>query len=207
MATSLLADFLLQPAAAWINRGIDQSAEATAMCGRLDGASLAVNFTALPLPLRVLIEIWDGQIEVEHDPNAEADVEISGSAIELGRLMAIGDEASIRDGSVQITGDAELADQFRLLLRLARPDFEHEIAGIVGAETASRFAATARNFQQRTTNVSNDAVDRISAWLRNDDQLPSATQIETFFNGVDTFGNDVARLEARLASIRQSRTS
>jgi len=115
-------DMLLRPMAAVINRGIDDNDRAQDLCDALDGRALRI--VARPLPEPVVIAAADGLVEISCDGQHDVDVEITGTLLELNRLMFIDNRAPIREGRVEITGDVEIADRFRELLLCARPDLE-----------------------------------------------------------------------------------
>ena len=53
-------------------------------------------------------------------------------------------EALLQRGAVAISGDAELAQQFRELLGLLRPDPEEDLAGLLGDVPAHQLARLVR---------------------------------------------------------------
>ena len=83
----MLFESLLSPVASAINRGIDDNDEAQNLCDALEGRSLRI--AAKPLPFSVLISATDGMVELSSDTQQPADAEITGTLIELNRLMFI----------------------------------------------------------------------------------------------------------------------
>ena len=56
----------------------------------------------------------------------------------VGRLAGDSPDAVVQRGDVVISGDTQLAEQFRELGRLLRPDPEEELALLVGDAAAHR---------------------------------------------------------------------
>lgn len=202
----MLFDLLLNPIASIINRGIDDSDQAQNLCDALDGRSLRIK--AKPLPDPILISAVDGLVEVSSDSQQPADAEITGTLIELNRLMFIDNRAPLREGHVEITGDVDIADRFRELLLCARPDLEEELADWFGASMASRFTNLVRDTRDRMTDVAEDLTERTADYLHeNTQQLPVPHEIDTHFATVDEFVNSVERVEARIDRLTEKQST
>jgi len=202
----LLFDMLLSAAASIVNRGIDDDDEAQNLSDALDGRSLRI--TARPVPQPVLIAITDGLFELSTDTQRAADAEIAGTLIELNRLMFIDNQAPIREGHVQVTGDVDIADQFRELLLCARPDLEEKLAEWFGKSAATRVASVVRDTRDWATGVAEDATDRAADFLHEDSvQLPTHREINAHFDAVDDLVNAVERVEARLSRLAETPTT
>jgi ubiquinone biosynthesis protein UbiJ len=157
---------------------------------RSDGASLflARRGAAAPLP----------------DANP-ADAHIAGTPLALAQLASDAPEAVIRRGDVRITGDAELAQKFRALALLLRPDVEEELARLIGdtpAHQLFRFARGAVGWGRRAADTTARNVAEYLAHERGD--LVPRAEAEVFLEGVDRLREDVDRLEARLERLERS---
>ena len=76
------------------------------------------------------------------DAERGVDAEISGSLMNLAALAGPHPEEIIRRGDVTIRGDAEIAQKFRELAMLLKPDVEEELSKLIGdtpAHQALRF--------------------------------------------------------------------
>jgi ubiquinone biosynthesis protein UbiJ len=202
----LLFDLLLNPIASIINRGIDGNDQAQNLCDALDGRSLRI--AAKPWPDQILISAVDGLVDISSDDQQQADAEISGTLIELNRLMFIDNRAPLREGHVEITGDVDIADRFRELLLCARPDLEEELADWFGASMAARFTNFVRDTRDRMADVAEDLTERAADHLHeNTQQLPVPAEINTHFGSVDEFVNSVERLEARIERLLEKQSA
>ena len=95
--------------------------------------------------------IADAALELLREPragrrcagDAPADATIIGAPLSLLALAGAMPQAVIRRGDVQISGDAELAQQFRELGAAARPDLEEQLARVIGRSGAHLAACAA----------------------------------------------------------------
>jgi len=201
----LFFESLLSPVASAINHGIDDNDEAQALCDALEGRSLRI--AAKPLPISILISAADGMVDLSSDTQQPADAEITGTLIELNRLMFIDNQAPIREGHVEVTGDIEIADRFRDLLLCARPDMEEKLADWFGESMAAQFANVARDTRDWVADVTEDLTERMSDYLHEDsEQLPEQKEINEHFNDVDKLVNDIERLEARTRRLAEKQS-
>ncbi len=193
----MLINSLLSPVASIINLGIDANPEAQDLCDALDGRSLRLVIKPLPDP--ILIASSDGALEASTDAEQQADAEITGTLIELNRLMFIDSQAPLREGHVEITGDIEIADRFRELLLCARPDLEEKLADWFGTSMATQLSSFVRETQEWVTDITEDLNDHVTDYLHDKTgRFPTHQEVGKQFAAVDEFVNAVERLEARI---------
>jgi ubiquinone biosynthesis protein UbiJ len=121
-------------------------------------------------------------------------------------MALIGDtpEEVLQRGDVQIRGDAELAQKFRELALLLRPDIEEELSQLIGdvpAHQIGRFARAAFGWSQKaaTTTVRN-----VAEYFAHERQhLVPRAEGDQLLKGVDALREDVDRLEARIDVIAE----
>ena len=187
-----------------LNRGLPRSPRARALCAELAGRSLAVEIRDIAR-LRVASNGQTLSVRRDDEP---AEVTVSGGPIGLAALALEPPEAAPGPRGVRIEGDALLADEFRELARLLRPDLEEELSLIVGdvpAHQLGRLAGLALAFGRRAlaTTVRNAA--EYFAHERAD--LVSRNEGEQFLRGVDTVREDLERLAVRLELLAARRGS
>lgn len=192
---------MFEPLAALLNRGISASTDATRRCRALEGRSFRIELDGLGLGLTLV-----SQGDAVALSDAEADARLSGSPGALARLAATGDEALLRSRAVRISGDPLVARDFRDLIAIAAPDFEEELARLVGDVAARQVG----NFVRGVSGWGRDAADRLSRtvaeYLQEESRdLPARSEVEAFLDGVDETAAAVARAEARLRRLEQAR--
>lgn len=192
---------VLRPLAHILNRNIQATTPARELCAELAETVVAIRVrdTALAAYFIVLDETLDLVTETDREP----DVVITGSLVTLARMAGQSGEAAIRDGSLDLTGDAETAHQFQRLLAFARPDIEEELSSIVGDVAAHRLGEIARGIGRWGREARATMGANIREYLQEESRdVPSRYEIEKFAASVGTLRDDVDRLEARLNRLR-----
>jgi ubiquinone biosynthesis protein UbiJ len=187
---------LLRPVARILNRNIQETTPARELCRKLDGKTVAVRVKDTALAM--YFEVRDEVVLLATDSLAEPDVIITGSLLTLAGMARSSDERALRDGSLDLTGDAYTAQAFQDLLALAKPDIEEELSTIVGDVTAHRVGELARGLSNWAKQARSTMGANIREYLQEESRdLPSRYEVEKFASAVDSLRDDVARLEAR----------
>jgi len=187
----------LRPAAKILNRNIQESTPARELCAKLAGTVVAVRVSDTALAAYFIVD--DEAIDVVAATAQDPDVLITGSLITLASLAGQSGTTAIRDGSLDISGDAELAGQFQQLLSFARPDIEEELSGIVGDAAAHRLGEIARGFGRWGREARSTMGANIREYLQEESRdAPSRYEVEKFNTDVSKLRDDVDRIEARL---------
>jgi ubiquinone biosynthesis protein UbiJ len=201
----------LASAEAVLNRCIDGSAQAAALARRLQGTSLQIDIGGIT---RIRAAAHQGRLALhagEDDvvTGAVADATISGSPPALLRLLKVGASAgpgrpAAAGSPAQIRGDAEIANLYRELFLLARPDPEEELSRCIGdfaARQLFRFAESALTLARRARSA---AGANIAEYLQEEGRdLVNKTELEEFLRGVDDLRETADRIEARLGRLER----
>ncbi len=191
---------VLSPVANLLNRNISASTPARELCAKLTGTIVAVRVRDTALAAYFVVA--DDAVDVVATTSAEPDVVISGSVITLARMAGQSGEDAIRDGSLDLTGDAELASQFQQLMAYAKPDVGEELSGLVGDAAAHRLGELALGVRSWSRDARTTMGDNIREYLQEESRdAPSRYEVERLGNDVSTLRDDVDRLEARLSRL------
>ena len=115
-------------------------------------------------------------------------------------------ETAVRDGSLDLTGDAETAREFQQLLAFAKPDVEEELSGIVGDVAAHRLGEIARGVGRWGRDARSTMGANIREYLQEESRdAPSRYEVDAFSKNVGTLRDDVDRVEARLNRLLKDR--
>jgi ubiquinone biosynthesis protein UbiJ len=189
----------LTPLESVLNRNIAASSAARKLCRQLDGKTLAMHLTGVPLSI---LFRSDGERMALDTVKGEANATLSGSPLSFMRLAGPSPESALRSGAVHIEGDAEVAQAFSELLKHARPDLEEELSRVIGDVAAHRIGNMARSALAFGRRASDTFTRNVAEYLQEEGRdLPTRTEADEFIAGVDSIRDDVDRLEARLAQL------
>lgn len=181
-----------------LNRNLPRSPRARELCESLVGKRVRVEARGLGWVL--VIESLNTSVKLTKGDAGEppADAEISGSLLNLAALAGTHPEEVIQRGEVTIRGDAEIAQKFRELAMLLKPDVEEELSRLIGdtpAHQALRLVKLATGFGRRAAQTS---VRNVAEYLAHErgDLVPRA-EAEDFYRGVERLREDLDRVEAR----------
>src|SRR4051794_23869375 len=179
-----------------LNRGLPRSPRAQQLCAELAGRRVAVVVAgrywlleSIGLSLRLTPAAADVQ----------ADAVVRGGPLSLLALSGSQPEAVLQRGDVRIDGDAELAQKFRGLLGLLRPDLEDELSLVVGDVPAHQIGRFARAAFAWTRKAAETTVRNAAEYLGHErrDLVPRG-EADQYLQGVDKLREDVDRLAARI---------
>jgi len=188
-----------------LNRNLPRSPRAGELCAALAGKRVRIEARGLGWVL--IAEALNTSIRLTKDDagGQPPDAEISGSLLNLAALAGSHPEEVIQRGDVTIRGDAEIAQKFRELAMLLRPDVEEELSRLIGdtpAHQALRLVRMATGFGKRAAQT---GVRNVAEYLAHEtgDLVPRA-EAEDFYRGVERLREDLDRLEARAGLIEQA---
>jgi len=189
----------LASAEAVLNRSIAASSQTAALARRLEGTSFLIESGAM----RVRAGIFAGRLALQAGDDSPADAHIAGSVPALLQMLKAGGPGQA-GSSVQIRGDAEIANRYRELLAAARPDFEEELSRWVGDMPARRLSQIARSVRSWARRARRTAGENIAEYLQEEGRdLVSKPELDEFLRGVDDMREAVDRIEARLKLAEQ----
>lgn len=183
-----------------LNRNVAESRQALALARQLDGRVLGLTVEGTPFALYFVAD--GGRLRLAPKSDRPADATLSGTPIALLALAGPRAEGAVRGGGVRIEGDAEVAQKFRDLLANAKPDFEEELARVIGDIAARRVANVARDVFDWGRKAAGSFTASVVEYLQEEGRdLPTRVEVEEFLEGVDRLRDDAERLEARLARL------
>jgi ubiquinone biosynthesis accessory factor UbiJ len=195
---------VLRPVTNVLNRNIRATTPARELCARLAGTVVAVRVRSTALAAWFVV--GEDALELTTDCDVEPDVVISGSLLTLARMAGESGTSALRDGSLELTGDPHLADDFQKLLAYARPDIEEELSSVVGDAVAHRLGDFARGVGSWSRDARSTMGANIREYLQEESQdVPSRYEVDRFADKVNTLRDDVERLEARISHLQGER--
>jgi ubiquinone biosynthesis protein UbiJ len=187
-----------------LNRGLPRSPRAQQLCAELAGRRIAIESPAVA---RLLVESTGNSLRVTRG-SLPADAEVIGGPLSLLALSGGAADEPFPRGGVEVRGDAELAQKFRELARLLRPDPEEELSILIGDVAAHRIGRAARGALDWTRNAAATLLQNVGEYFSHErGDLVSREEGEQFLRGVDALREDADRLDARLELLRQRLSS
>jgi ubiquinone biosynthesis protein UbiJ len=185
-----------------VNRGLPRSPRAQQLLAQLEGRSLAIEVGELA---RIHVASNGATLQITTGDTA-ADATLAGGPLSLLALAGAAPESVVQRGAVTICGDAQLAQQFRELARLLRPDLEEDLSYVLGDVPAHQLGRLARLGAGWTRKAATTTLSNLAEYLGHERQdLVPRNEGEQFLRGVDGVREDVERLEARLEIIARRR--
>ena len=195
---------LFQPLTVLVNRQISVTTPAREICENIAGSVVAVQVKDSPLAL--YFHIHADRLSLSGRYEQDPDVLISGSLLSLGKLATPDAADAIRDGSVELHGDARVAQEFQRLLQYGKPDLEEELSTIIGDTAARNVGELTRKVLAWGDDVRKTMRQNVSEYLQEESRaVPSRVEAEQFRDDVNTLRDDVDRLEARLRTLEGGR--
>jgi len=195
---------LLRPVTGIINRQIAATTPARELARELDDKVLAVRVADTAIAAYLLVD--DGELLLSTEATDDPDVVISGSLFSLARVAGPAGESLMREGVVDVVGDAIVAQQFRRLLRYGRPDIEEGLSNVIGDVAAHGIGEVARGVGRWRRQAAATMEQNVGEYLQEESRVvPSRYEVEHFHQDVAKLRDDVERLEARLGKLMASR--
>ena len=180
-----------------LNGHIQESTAATDRLTTLADKSLAIDVVGPGVTLLLSAQASELCVSIVADVSATATV--SGTPLAL-LLSLRGDSLSgFHASGVTLTGDAEVAEEFSVLLRLARPDLEEQLAHITGDVLAHQAGNVVRDFREWSARALDASRMNVSEFLQEESrQLPARVEVEHFYTEIDRLRDAAERVAARV---------
>jgi ubiquinone biosynthesis protein UbiJ len=183
-----------------LNRGLPRSPRAQQLCAELAGRRIAIEAPAM---VRVLIESTGNSLRITRG-SQPADAEVIGGPLSLLALGTGAADEPLSGGAIEVRGDAELAQKFRELARLLKPDPEEELSLLIGDVAAHRLGRLTRGAVDWTRNAAATLLQDAGEYFSHErGDLVSREEGEQFLRDVDALREDIDRLDARIGLLKQ----
>jgi ubiquinone biosynthesis accessory factor UbiJ len=186
-----------------LNQALALDPDTRSALASLDGRRIALTLEAPRVALALTVDgdrLRVGAVEA----GQEADLSLlaTAGAVLAQLLPRAGDAPPV--GKLRISGDAELAQRLQKLARGFSPDFDAAFARVFGDVLGVQVARVLREGlaygRERAAHFAQDAADYVS-----EERGDIATGVEQaiFFDEVDGLRDDVDRVAARVARLRE----
>lgn len=181
-------------------RALQDSPRTAALLSQLRDRRLLL--TVRGTPLRLLIESSGEQLRAVLDTHLRADAHIDGAPLSLLALAGEDAQAVIRRGDVRIDGDLDVAQRFRDLAMLLRPDLENELAPLLGRSGAHLAMRGLRQALDWGRGALWTSAQNVADYMAHESRtLVSLAEAEHYLSGVEQLREQLDRLDARVVHI------
>lgn len=200
----MLRRALLTRLEAAIDRAVQDSGRAQALCAQLDGRRFRLAATGSPWQCELCIEHGAARLRLQPEEalSAAPDALVRGSVAALAGALGAGQQALLQSGALRIEGDAQIAERFAELLRCLRPDLEHELGRLTGPVPAHLLAEGVRGLWQRGRELLRSQSHAAADYLAHERQvLVSRPEAEHRYREIEAARERLDRLDARLQQL------
>ena len=183
-----------------LNRGLPRSPRAQQLCAELAGRRIAIEAPAMA---RLLIESTGNCLRITRG-SLPADAEVIGGPLSLLALGTAAADEPLPRGEIEVRGDAQLAEKFRELARLLKPDPEEELSLLIGDVAAHRIGRLTRGALDWSRNAAATLLKDAGEYFSHErGDLVPREEGEQFLRDVDALREDVDRLDTRIGLLTQ----
>ena len=180
-----------------LNGHVQESTAALDLLSSLHGKSLGVEVRGPGVTIVVSAETEKLRLEFAGESSATATV--SGTPLALLASLRGDALSGFKDSGITISGDAEAAEDFSTLFRLARPDLEEQLSHLAGDIVAHRIGSTVRNAHAWSKQAISALGMNTTEYLQEESrQVPTRVEVEGFFAEIETLRDAAERVAARL---------
>ncbi len=184
-----------------LNQAIRLDPETPKRLSPLHGRVIELQLVGLGLSLFLIPE--PNGIQLFSAFEGEADCTLRGTPLDLSRMRGSQESTNqLFRGSVEISGDSHLAQQFGDFLAGLDIDWEEQLSKLTGDVIAHEIGNATRGLLSWGRSQTQTFEQNLQEYLQEELRLtPSRLEIDPFFSEVDRLRDDVERLEARIARL------
>lgn len=191
-----------------LNRALALDPDTRGGLRTLDGRRLVVRLATPPLALQITVDgerLRVGPVDGEAEPDLSVRATLGGLLAQLP-FMRRDDAPPV--GQLRIEGDADLARRLQRLAERFDPDWQRPFVAafgdIVGVQVANLFAGALRSARTAAGVMATNAAEYVQYETQD---VVSRDELGAFYDDVDTLRDDVERLAARIARLRERRVA
>ena len=187
-----------------LNRLVDLDPETRAALGALDGRAITLDLRNTPFAMRIAVD--GGRLAIGPAFGGESALRVVAAPSALVRMaLSRGRDDATTPGSVDVSGDADLARRLERIARKFEPDFDEafarafgDVAGFQIARGVRRALATVRDGARA---FAQDSAEYLSEEGR---AIVPKAEVDVFLDDVDALRERTDRLDARVKRLAAS---
>lgn len=184
-----------------LNRGLPRSPRARELCGELAGRRLAVEVRGIA---EFTVASDGNGLRISNGAPDGVEARVRAGLTALLRLSARESATSLRGAGAEIEGDEALAERYRELALLLRPDLEEELALAIGDVPAHQIARFSRMAFDWFRSAAETTVRNFAEYFAHErGDLVSRSEGRQLLQGIEETRSRIEAIETRIALIEQ----
>jgi len=180
-----------------LNGHIQDSTAAADRLAALSGSSLAIELIGPGITL--LLTAQENEVRLDGAADNSASATVSGSPLALLSALRGDAQSGFHSSGIKLSGDAEVAEEFSVLLRLARPDLEEQLSHLTGDVFAHQAGSFIRDLTAWGRRARNASRMNVSEFLQEESrQLPARVEVEGFYAEIERLRDAADRVAAKI---------
>jgi ubiquinone biosynthesis protein UbiJ len=180
-----------------LNGHVRESTAAMDRLKDLDGRRMSVELVGPDLSYTLIAA--DGKLAMESGADGTADARLRGTPLALLEAFRSDGIESFGTDRLSMAGDAQVAEEFAALLRLARPDLEEQLSHLTGDILAHKVGRAFRDVGDWSAQVLSALLMNSSEFLQEESRaLPARIEVERFFTDVDRLRESTDRVSQKI---------
>jgi len=199
----MILSFMLATAEKALNKFLQLDPETSSRLAPVAGRVICVQFQHVKYTVYFLIQN-DG-IRLLSDYSSTPDVSLVGAPFDFLRLSkAAASSAALFENDIKVTGDLEVAKQFKKIFAELNIDWEEQLSKATGDVIAHQIGNFMRHLSRWAKQSADSLQQDITEYVQEEARwLPLRLATQEFFKQVDTARHDVERLAARVQRLKQ----
>jgi ubiquinone biosynthesis protein UbiJ len=188
-----------------LNRVVDLDPETRTALRALDGRAITLTFRDTPLAMRIAVDGERLAIGPAFGGESALRVTAAPSAL-LALAFSRGRDEATTPGSVDVSGDADLARRLERIARKFEPDFDEAFARVFGDVAGFQIARGVRRALATVRDGARAFARDTAEYLSEEGRVivPKA-EVDVFLDDVDALRERTDRLEARVKRLATAR--
>lgn len=180
-----------------LNGHVRESTAAQDKLSELDGKRMSVEIAGPDLSYTLIAA--DERLSVASGADGTADARLRGTPLALLEAFRSDGIDSFGTDRLTMAGDAQVAEEFATLLRLARPDLEEQLSHLTGDVVAHKVGRAVRDVGDWSAQALSALLMNSSEFLQEESRaLPARVEVERFFADVDSLRESADRVAQKI---------
>lgn len=199
----MILSFMLATAEKALNKFLQLDPEVNSRLAPIVGRVISVQFQQLNYTVYFLIQ--QNGIRLLSDYSSTPDVALAGAPFDFLRLSkASSSSAALFESDIKVTGDLEVAKQFKKIFAELDIDWEEQLSKVTGDVIAHQIGNFMRSLNQWAKKSANSLQQDITEYVQEEVRwLPLRLETQDFFQQVDKTRDAVERLAVRVQRLKQ----